>query len=522
MGSTESYYTPLPTPAEMGAWDQAAIQQYGVKNEILMENASREALAVLEEEKKLCDRERVVLLAGKGNNGGDAIALARHLHDRGIAVLLLLAAPLSHYKGVSGYHLRLARRTGTPMAQLANTPPEKWGEATVLVDGLLGTGFKGALRAPYASWIEAINQRREHAFILALDIPSGLDGMTGKASPIAVRANATVTFQAAKIGLVLPEAQDFVGRLHVRHIGIPARILEDAPPSYGLLDARVAGLLPPPSSTMHKGNGGRVCIIGGSRGLSGGAHLAGLGALRAGAGLVTVACPAGITTEVKQGAPELMVLPLPHETSKAIAWNAEDLASLKDFINGCDALVVGPGWGRTPEMQDCLERILQWQRPSAVLDADALFALAERPGLCSLLKEGDVLTPHPGEMARLLGTSTATVQSDRAGIAKTFAKEHGVTLVLKGAGSLVAKNGYPLLVSPFATPALAIGGAGDVLSGIIATLMARGLSDLRATCLAVYWHGFAGVRLEREYPLRGNFASEIAHALPGAIKEFSA
>ncbi len=508
-------YTPLPTPQEMGAWDHASIHDFGMRIEMLMENASREALAVLRKEVSPLRGKNVLLLAGKGNNGGDAIALGRHLLDQGAQVLVLLAAPKNHYKGVCGYHLRLAQKVGVPVERLSQRPPSTWPDAAIIVDGLLGTGFSGELRDDYRLWVDAINARRNDCFVLSIDVPSGLNALSGLPRPDAVRAHATVTFEEAKVGLALPSAAPFVGRLHVRAISIPAKAKERHPASYGLLNNSVCACYPAPCSAMHKGDGGRVCIVAGSPGLGGAACLTALGALRGGAGLVTVAAPAGICMEVKHSVPDIMTLPLGEGTQ----WRPEMMDTVQSFLAQCDAMVVGPGWGRNPAMADCLERLLTMNRPKTLFDADALFALAQRPELMRHLGAGDVLTPHPGEMARLLQTDIPAVQASRLEIPGAFARKYGVTLLLKGAGTVIAAPQGPTLLSPFSTHCLAVGGSGDVLSGLLGNLLARGLSPLQATCLAVYWHGFTGVRLEREYPFRGNLASEIAHMLPQAFKE---
>lgn len=514
---------PLPTPAEMAAWDAASVRDFGIRYEMLMENAARAALEVLQQRCGTLKGRRVLLLAGKGNNGGDAICLGRHLHDLGAQVLVLLAAPQGAYQGVSRYHLRLAKRTGTPLERLDRRPPALWGAPEILVDGLLGTGFSGELRPPYRDWVEALNARREQSFILALDIPSGLDGLTGRPCPIAVRAHATVTFEAAKLGLALPQAAAWTGELHVRPIGIPALVRERHPASCGLLTREVMDLFPRPSALMHKGTGGRLCLVGGSPGLTGAVCLAALGALRGGAGLVTAACPAGLRLEIKHGLPELMTLPLSvgaaPDGGTGEHWQPELLPLLDPIPARWDALVVGPGWGRGPLMSDCLERLLRMERPPTVLDADALHALAQRPELLRLLDERDVLTPHPGEMARLLGTDIPTVEAARLEAAQDFAQRHGVTVALKGPGTIIAAPGQRPRLAPFATACLAIGGSGDVLAGLVGNLLARGLSPLQATCVGVYWHGFTGHSLEKDFPLRGNLASEIARALPTALKE---
>ena len=370
-------FDPLPTPDEMALWDRLSITEYGVRNEMLMENASREALAVLQEETGVLEGKRIVLFAGPGNNGGDAFALARCLLDQGAEVLALHTAPLKKYRNVTAYHLGLARRTGVPCRYLPacdlSTLSFLDKSPDIVVDGLLGTGFKGTLREDYLGWIEAINRLGERSFVLALDIPSGLDGLSGTPCPAAVSATATVTFEAAKLGLRLPGAEKYTGRLHVRRIGIPKTVVDNHPAGCNLLTPDIVSLLPKQAPDMHKGHAGHVLVVGGSPGLTGAPMLAALGALRAGAGLATIACPASLTVEVKAGVPDIMTLPLPGS-----GWSEAQTDALGEALPRFDAVVVGPGLGRSPETSEFLARLLSLPRPdglSLVLDADALYAL---------------------------------------------------------------------------------------------------------------------------------------------------
>ncbi|MGE4298586.1 MAG: NAD(P)H-hydrate dehydratase [Desulfovibrionaceae bacterium] len=512
------FYDPLPSPAEMAAWDRQAIEA-GVRNEMLMENASREALAVLRSMLGGIRGKRVLLFAGPGNNGGDAIALARHLHDQDANVLLLHTRPKSSYKGVSGYHMRLATMCGVSMLHLAGPVPALPWRPDAVVDGLLGTGFKGSLRGGFAAWIDVINYIGEASRVLALDIPSGLNGLTGEPQPKAVRAHATVTFHAAKQGLVLPTAAPHVGQLHVRAIGIPKRVVMAHPASCGLITGRVAALLPKPDPAMDKFAAGRVAVAGGSAGLTGAPLLAALGAYRAGAGLVHVACPEALGPVIKADVPEVMTMGLgPGE-----AWSASCAAPLmaREDVN---VLVVGPGLGREPGARAFLDALLRpiVRRHPMVLDADGLYWLSQASSLYEGFGINDVLTPHEGEMARLMGVDRTMVSADRAGMARALAEKSRVTVVLKGAATVVAAPGRPVMVSPFAAPTLAVGGSGDVLAGVLAAIMARGIPSFEAACLGVYWHGYCGMLLTRAFPMRGNTARDIVETLPTAIKEMTA
>jgi ADP-dependent NAD(P)H-hydrate dehydratase / NAD(P)H-hydrate epimerase len=510
----ERYFDPLPTPREIAVWDAASEAECGMSFLTLMENASREAMhALIGEVGDVRDRT-VLLLAGPGNNGGDAIALARHLDGLGARVTLALARPRGRYKGAAGYNARLAARLGVAMIPLAKADFSRAEPPDILVDGLLGTGFSGQLRPELIAVVEAVHRLRDRSFIFALDIPSGLSGETGQPSPIAVTAHATVAFEAAKTGLVAASAAPYVGKLLVRLIGIPRAVKTAHPCSAWRITPRILKALPQCAPTLHKGSAGRVVIIGGSQGLTGAPLLAALAALRAGSGLVSVACPGAVETSLKAGFPDVMTMPI----GSAGHFVAADAPAVRNFLAGADAVALGPGLGRHPETAAFLDALLPLPCP-LVLDADALYFLAQNPGLGQKLGPAAVLTPHPGEAARLLGTDIASVEADRLESARRLAQKYNAVAVLKGPATVVAAPEGQATVSPVVAPNLAVGGSGDVLSGLTANLLSRPLSPLLAASLAVYWHGLSGVRLAAVYPARGNLASEIANMLPHALTE---
>lgn len=512
-------YYPLPTPAEMNSWDTQAITAFGIREEILMENASREALHVLLELTGSIKGKRVLAFMGSGNNGGDAAAVARHLHNLGADVLLLHTKPVRAYTKTSGYHFRLARAIGTPHLHitaknirrvLADERPE------VIIDGLLGTGMRGELSPDKQTLIEHINALGSNAYVFSLDIPSGLDGRLGTVSPVAVKASATVTFEAAKCGLVQPEAKQWVGKLCIRSIGIPSQVHATHPASFvGMTDA-VLEFRKALSTTMHKGSAGRVLIIGGSKGLTGAPHLASLGSMRSGAGYTTVAAPALLTAEIKAARPEILTL----DIGSTDSWPQHVPENLIQAIGHADSLIIGPGMGRTPESADFLRELLALKRPPSVLDADALYHLAEDKNILQSLSDRDILTPHPGEMAKLCQITTEKIQADRLTSSTLLSEIIPSAVVLKGAASCIAQRNKQTVISPFSVPALAVAGSGDVLSGILGTHLAHGLSARKAACLGVYEHGLTGQFLMQQYPHRGNLPQEIAHALPQAVREY--
>lgn len=513
-----SLFSPLPTPAEMNAWDQASAKDFGLGTAMLMENASREGLAVIRETFEDIRELAVLVFAGSGNNGGDAIALARHLHDGGAKVLLLLARPGRAYKGAPGFHLRLAKLCGVPVAGLVRFKPTDFPNPDLVVDGLLGTGLRGEPSPQYAAWIEALNDIGGRAYVLALDIPSGLSGETGRPAQATVLADATVTFEAAKLGLALPQAKDYAGELFVRTIGMPRVLREKLPPGHYLMTRDLRELLPVADPGLHKGQAGKLLIIGGSGGLTGAPVLAALGALRAGAGLVTVACPWGVEKVLKAGHPEVMTWPL----GQGETWTPDMAQAVKARIGQFQAVVLGPGLGRDQGAQAFMEALGALPLPM-VLDADALYWLAQDRAKLANLGSNLVLTPHPMEMSRLLGLTLDQVEEDRFGAARSLAGQCLATVVLKGPGTVVSAGDDPLArayLSPFSVANLAVGGSGDVLSGVLGALLARSISPLPAACLGVYWHGLAGQIMSENFPYRGNLASEIATALPRALTEW--
>lgn len=507
-------FLPLPTPEEMTTWDRETIQTLGIPGMTLMESASREAVNVLLENFGDVAGMDIHLFAGSGNNGGDAFAMARHLADLDADVTVFHTRPKSRYAGETRINLNLCKALGIPLLHVKSVNMETLQQPDVIIDGLLGTGFQGELRHDILHLIQTINRLGQRAHILSIDIPSGLNGLTGKAQPEAVRADATATFQAAKTGLVLPGADEYVGDLFICPIGIPRLIQNKFAPRRWMLSDAIFDLLPPTTPEMHKGHAGHVLVVGGSEGLTGAPHLAALGALRGGAGLVTVACPGPLADSIRGNTPEIMTMPLGSD----VHWTPQNVETIAGQLERFDAVVVGPGLGRSRKTVDFLKELVASCALPLVLDADALFCLAQVPELLEHLREDAILTPHPGEMAKLTGGTAATVQDDRFTAAEEFTRKTSATLVLKGAGTLVADK-KRTCISPISAPPLAVGGSGDVLAGLTGSLLARGVPPFLAACLGVHWHGTAGLQLEEEYPSRGNLAREIAAMLPRVAQE---
>jgi len=511
-------YLPLPTPEEMAAWDHKSTQDFGLWPEILMENASREAFRVIRRRFNDLPGRSALIFAGSGNNGGDSFALSRHLWNEGVKVMILHSKRLKEYNGAAGYHLSLLRSLDIPYMYLYEYNLDFLKGVDMVVDGLLGTGFSGQLREDYVQWIKAINKLGEKSYVISLDIPSGIDGVTGKPSPVAVMADDTVAFEEAKLGLFQPEAREYVCCLTICKIGIPQRIKTDNPPIHFALDIDVLDRLAVPKKTMHKGQGGHILVLGGSRGLCGAAVLTCVGALRAGSGLVTLACPGDLAREARYAWPEIMTMPL----GEGVSWHPDMLGQVKEELDRFDSVVIGPGMGRESGALDFIKGYVEFVHPRSLFDADALYCLALEESLLkslSSLKEV-ILTPHPGELARFFGLSAREINRDRCHYAREFSFRYKLNMVLKGACTIISGNDEHFYISPFATPSLAVGGSGDVLAGVIGSLMGQKLDTLDAANAGVYWHGLAGKELESTFPFRGNLAREIADALPEVLARY--
>ena len=530
-------FVPVPSPEEMSRWDAEAIR-LGMAEEVLMESAARCAMDSLRQHWSAIGRTltgtSVLLLAGSGNNGGDAFCMARHLLDAGAKPVLVCTRTPEEYRGAASHWLKVAISLGVPVFSADDWEQEAEGIPSrpgIAVDGLLGTGFLGSLREREARLVKKFNGLGAD-LVFAVDIPSGLDSRTGRPCPDAVRADVTVSFQAAKPGLLVPEAEAFTGLLDVRPIGMPRRVQEGIRPSFRtwLLPSQAPGdrasnyspralpAVPGPSSVSwnapaHKGEAGRVLVIGGCSDYVGAPCLAGLAALRTGAGLVTVTGPEPVLNAVRFSMPALTT-----QRTGLEDWSADAVKSIASALSASKAAVFGPGLGRTEGAADFTEALLSLpQRPPMVLDADALFALARRPHLLEKLRPCDVLTPHPGEAATLLGISAAEVQAGRFAALEKLSALAPAVWVLKGAGTLIAVPGEPSVLSPWNVPQLAVAGSGDVLAGAIGAFLARGHASGLAATLGVWLHILAGLKLSETFPMRGNGPHDIADALPSVL-----
>ena len=494
------------TAAEMREVDRLTMEA-GIPGIVLMENAGHRVVEFLEKRFAPLSEQRIVVLCGKGNNGGDGLVVARQLCLWGrfpTCPMVILFANPEELKGDAAANYRMLLACGCPVHREI---PAEARNATLVVDALLGTGITGPATGRMLEAIREINTGFPLAKVVAVDIPSGMPSNAGIAAGEIARADATVTITAPKVAQVIPPGCDQVGELVVGAIGSRAELYDHVKLEV-VEPAMFADLLAPRPRSGHKGTFGHVLVIAGSRGKTGAAAMAGLAALRAGAGLVTVASAESAIPEIAGHAPELMTEPLRETESGAIALNA----NLGAVLEGKTVIAMGPGLGRHPQIPALVSSIAENSAMPMVLDADALGPVSGGGTR--------VLTPHPGEMARLTGKSTAEVQADRLGVARDYATAHGVTLVLKGQRTVLAFPDGRVWINPTGTPALGTGGSGDILTGMIAGLLAQ-FPDRpdKAVAAAVYLHGLAaeiGVRSLGEKCL---IATDVLRFLPQAMEE---
>jgi hydroxyethylthiazole kinase-like uncharacterized protein yjeF len=485
---------PLPTllytAAQVRALDRHAIETLGVSDYTLMKRAGEAALRYLR--MRWPTVHRIVIVCGGGNNGGDGYVLARFAQAAGLEVSVLAAAPVEGLRGAARQAAQDFEASGGVARPFA-APLLAAGE--VIVDALLGTGLAGAVRPGSAEIIGAINESQRAVF--ALDVPSGLDSDRGVPLGAAVRATSTVSFVGLKIGLFLGAGPDYAGTVFFDDLGVtPPQTPEWRARLERITESEVVAALPPRARASNKGDFGRVLIVGGGTGMPGAVRLAGEACLRVGAGLVTVATAPENLAAIASGCPELIC----HGVTRA--------ADLDDLIRNAQVIAVGPGLGRTEWARSLFDRVLDADA-SLVVDADALNLLAESPRPNAKW----ILTPHPGEAGRLLGSNAGAVQADRLAALDALVGRYGGTTVLKGAGTLVLSAGRVPGICEHGNPGMATAGAGDVLTGAIAGIVAQCRDPARAARVGVWVHAMAGDSAARSGGERGLIASDIAREL---------
>lgn len=502
--------------------DHWAMELKGIPPLLLMENAgirvTQKAREIL---KNNVRGKSIVLLVGKGNNGGDAMVAARHLYQLGADVkLFLLFSPdnfqgstLDNWELIKGEQLKwnyLDDENSFYLLKLSLN------QCDLVVDGIFGTGFHGNPQEKSARAINIVND--SSSLVLSIDIPSGLDADSGRVGEPCLRADYVITFAWVKRGMVLFPGRKMVGQWNVVDISLPGDILELLETKeYYVTDSLAGRLIPPVDQESFKNTFGHVIVIAGSPGMMGAAYLACRGALRVGAGLVTSCVPTSLADSFDMAFPEVMTrgfAETQERTLASLAWG-----DIEQLLMNKNSVVFGPGLSTHPSIRDILIKLLENSELPLVIDADGLNVLASDTTILTRRTAPVVLTPHPGEMGRLLGISTEEVQADRVGTVSQAADRFQSVVVLKGAATIIGEPGGGIFVNSSGGPALATAGSGDVLAGVIGGLLAQGLNTLEAAVLGVYIHGRAGDKLAGEMGQRGVIAGDIAETIPRALED---
>ncbi|HWP96807.1 MAG TPA: NAD(P)H-hydrate dehydratase [Syntrophomonadaceae bacterium] len=507
---------------EMKEIDQRASSDFGIPSLVLMENAGLRTLEIIEEILGQSQGKKVLILAGKGNNGGDGMVVARHLMNSGALVEIFLLGREDQLSSDALINYRILQRMGAKIYPLDQDSALDVLMSSLLssdlaVDALYGIGFQGRLNDFEARIVKILNWSRVP--VVAVDIPSGVEADTGKVNGEAVRAVYTVTFALPKLGLLLEPGREYVGALTVADISIPQALLCDPGLKTNLInETLVHSMIRPRRPDSHKGSYGHVLVIGGSLGMTGAVMMASYAALRSGAGLVTAALPETLLPIVAGGIMEIMTTPLAATAQDAIGIEA--LPAIENLLGTASICAIGPGMSRYPEARAIVRFVLEHSGIPVIIDADGLNALQGEVGILKKRQIPLVLTPHPGEMSRLSGKSIEEIQTHRMEIACNFAQEYGVTLVLKGHQTLVATPGGEVYLNLTGNPGMATAGSGDVLCGMIAGLAAQGLRPQDAAIAGVYLHGAAGDLGADRVGQRGLVAVDLINDIPEILKPF--
>ena len=509
----------LVTVEQMRHLDTAASQEYGISSLILMENAGR---AVADKTAAFLGGtvagRRILVFSGKGNNGGDGFVVARHLANRGAEVKVFLLNPREEISGDALINLEILEKMGINITSLGQRDVQRVRisllYSDLIIDAIFGTGFKGKVTGKAAWVIEAINDCSKP--VISVDLPSGLEADTGKILGPCIRASLTITLGLPKVGFYLYPGVEYCGEIAVMDISLPGPLIEKTSLCFNLIDRDICHqLFSPRPRDSHKGSYGHVYVAGGSTGMTGAVVLAAQAALRGGAGLVTACIPASLNMIMENKLTEVMTFPLPENQHHVLGPDAAGVLVKK--AGGNSVIAVGPGLSTHQGTADFIGEILAKAQSPLVIDADGLNTIANNPDKFLNLQVPAIITPHPGEMARLTSSSIKEIQADRVGAARDFSRRYGLVVVLKGAYTIVAEPQGQIYINPTGNPGMATAGTGDVLTGLIASFLAQGMSPVDAAVAGVYVQGDASDNLAGNSGERGITAGDILGHLPQTI-----
>jgi NAD(P)H-hydrate epimerase len=511
--------------AQMREADRFTIEEIGIPSLVLMENAGRQVVSAIETAYESQLEGRIAVLCGRGNNGGDGFVVSRTLLQRGVDAAVFVIGSVADVRGDARLNLDILGRLGVTVVEIADE--QAWelhfseiARCSLIVDAMFGTGLKAALGGMLETVVADVNA--SGIPIVSIDLPSGLSADTSQLIGDCIDASMTVTLGAPKLPLVLPPGERHAGDVVIADIGIPSEVLDnlEGPHIELLTPEQLQPFVGPRAPDSHKGDFGRVTIVAGSRGKTGAAHLAAIGALKSGAGLVTVATPASCLPIVAAMAPEYMTEALAETKQGSVTPGALDAVLQLQH----DVIACGPGLGRDAAVAEFVRGLLERATVPLVLDADALTVLAagDMAGLVGREERDVIVTPHPGEMARLVSSSVEEVQANRIEVASHFATTRRLYVVLKGHRTIIATPEGHIFINPTGNPGMATGGTGDLLTGMIAAWLAQ-LLDAEAACrLAVFLHGAAGDLAERSSGQIPLTASDLTTHFPDALRRLTA
>lgn len=507
--------------SEMKEIDTFTIEQMGIPGIVLMENAAIQVIRQIEEDMSGAANKNIVVFAGKGNNGGDALAVARHLHNLGSNVLVVLVGTEDPVKGDARINLDIIKRLGIKLVvaedmSFSEEIATSLYLADAIVDGLIGTGMKGRVSDLFAGMIHIINQVGR--YVISIDIPSGIDGDTGEVFGACVEADKTVALGLPKLGLLVGEGAKYAGRIHVADIGIPQKSIEQKELDINLITKEdINKFIPSRSPYAHKGNFGKVLMIAGSTGLTGAAALTSYAALRTGAGLVTLGVPASLNNIMECKLTEVMTLPLADNGNGCIS--AKCIDHLDKILENYNVLAVGPGIGCNPDTIEVISWIVENSPIPVIIDADGINSLCRNIDVINRAKTPVILTPHLGEMSRLTGLEVESIIKDKTRVLKDYSGQWACTVVLKDWRTLIGTRDGQIFINTTGNAGMATAGSGDVLTGMIASFTAQGLADVPAAIAGVYIHGLSGDISAVEKGQMGMIAGDILENIPYALKE---
>ena len=504
--------------SEMRGVDKAASEIGGIPSIVLMENAAMACVEELKNDFANLSEKSVAVFCGKGNNGGDGFAIARHLYNMGIDVAVYLVCG-NEFKGDAKINFDIIKRMNINIDVISDIEDLKYivRSYDIIVDAIFGTGISGTVRGISYDVISEINDNAK--YIMAVDVPSGINSDSGEICGVCIKADKTVTFAAYKVGMLMFPAADYVGKAAVKNISIPDYIIDGQNLKINVIDDKfVRSNFPKRENNSQKGDYGKVLVIAGSAGMTGAAYLSSQTAVTTGSGLVTLAVPSSLNGAMEAKTTEVMTVPLSDRNGRISAGAIDEILKRVD-TKGIHTMYIGPGLGRCDDVSEVVESVLEYSKVPVIIDADGINAVAENMKALSSCTCPVIFTPHTVEMSRLTGLEREYIEDNRLVTAKEFAEENGVTLILKGHHTIVTGQDGEQYINITGNSGLATGGSGDVLAGTVASLVSRGINETVASAMAVYIHGLGADIARHKYGIVSVIASKVMECNPCALRQ---